>query len=320
MKKIRIGQSGVSASQIALGVMRINRLDRKAAADLIAAAYQAGINFFDSADIYGAGRSSMIFGQALRDTGIDRDKIFLQSKGGIILKDGQIDGDGLKGQRYDFSKGHLISTVETELSRLQTDHLDFFLLHRPDTLMRPEEVAEAFSQLEASGKVLHFGVSNFSPYDVDLIQQAVSQKLDVNQLQFGLGHADLIAENIQLNISKSPSFDNHVTAFDVLAYSRLHHMTIQAWSPFQSGFFAGAIVDNPQLPELNAELDKLADKYQVGKNAVASAWIAYHPANIQVILGSMTASRIEDAANIDKVKLTNQEWYDLYLAAGYPLP
>ncbi|MFT9146492.1 MAG: aldo/keto reductase, partial [Oenococcus sp.] len=318
MKQIELGQSALKASQIALGVMRINERDAKQAVETVSAALDAGINYFDTADIYGNGRSSTIFGQALKDAGVDRDKIFIQTKAGIILKDGQINGDGFKGLRYDFSRDHLISAVDIELQRLQTDHVDFLLLHRPDTLMEPSEIAEAFSQLEASGKVLHFGVSNFTPYDVDLLQQALSQRLEVNQLQFGLGHADMIAENIQMNINGKAEFDTHVRTFDVLTYSRLHKMTIQAWSPFQYGMFAGVFIDNPKFQPLNDELQTLADKYGVTKNGIATAWILKHPARIQAILGSMSPNHIKEMADVDKVHLTNQEWYDLYQTAGYP--
>ncbi|MDN6899978.1 aldo/keto reductase [Oenococcus sicerae] len=320
MKQIELGQSGLTASQIALGVMRINDRNAKQAAETVSAALEAGIDYFDTADIYGAGVSSTVFGQALKDVGVDRDKIHIQTKAGIIIKDGQINGDGLKGFRYDFSRDHLISAVDIELQRLQTDHVDFLLLHRPDTLMDPDEVAEAFSQLEASGKVLHFGVSNFTPYDVDLLQQSVSQRLEVNQLQFGLAHADMIRENIHLNISGNADYENHIRTFDVLTYSRLHKMTIQAWSPFQYGMFAGVFIDNPKFKKLNDLLQQIADKYQATKSGVAVAWILKHPAKIQTILGSMSPNHIKEMADVDSIHLTNQEWYDLYQTSVNPLP
>ncbi|MFT8328975.1 MAG: aldo/keto reductase [Oenococcus oeni] len=320
MKQIELGQSGLNASQIALGVMRIDRKNAQEAAKTVSTAFDAGINYYDTADIYGAGKSSTIFGQALKDAGIDRNKIYIQTKIGIILKNGQINGDGLTGLRYDFSREHLLSAVDIELQRLQTDHIDFLLLHRPDTLMEPEEIADAFSQLEASGKVLHFGVSNFTPYDIELVQQAVSQRLEVNQLQFALTHANMISENIQMNIDGSPDSDTHVRTFDILTYMRLHKMTIQAWSPFQYGMFAGVFIDNPKFKELNDQLQTLADKYHSNKSAVAVAWILKHPANIQTILGSTSPEHIKQMTEVDDVHLSNQEWYDLYQAAGYKVP
>ncbi|MBU7455994.1 aldo/keto reductase [Leuconostoc fallax] len=316
MQKIQIGQTDIQASKVALGVMRINDKSASEAQKIVQTAYGNGINFFDTADIYGAGRSSKIFGDALKTTGIARHDIYIQSKSGVILADGQIDGDGLKGPRYDFSKRHLIATVDTELRRLQTDYLDTFLLHRPDALMVLDDVAEAFQQLEQSGKVRYFGVSNMHPGQVTLLQSALSQKLQINQLQFGLKHTNMIDNELHVNVDSTHTLGDNS---DILSYSRLNKMTIQAWSPLQYGYFGGVFVDNEQFPELNATLQALAIKYDVTKSSIAVAWILHHPAKIQVTIGTMNVERIVQMTDLD-YDLTNQEWYDLYVAAGHDLP
>ncbi|MCT6901051.1 MAG: aldo/keto reductase, partial [Bifidobacterium sp.] len=207
--------------------------------------------------------------------------------------------------------------LDEELVNLQTDHVDFVLLHRPDTLVDLDDLAEAFNELQSSGKVRHFGVSNVNPMQVELLQSAVSQRLEVNQLQFGLGHTGMVDQEIHVNMGDDPSLDHDG---GLLAYSRLKSMTIQAWSPFQTGYFDGVFLDNPRYPELNAELDKLAKQHGVAKSAIAVAWILRHPAGIQVLLGSMNPGRITQMAAGADVDLTAQEWYDLYLSAGHDLP
>jgi len=317
MAQINLGGSGLMVPDIALGVMRINDKTAAEAQAIVEKALERGINFFDTADIYGAGKSSVVFGQALKDAGVKREDVIIQSKGGIILENGQISGDGWTGPRYDFSKEHLIAAVDAELERLQTDYLDIFLLHRPDTLMDPTQIAEAFNELEASGKVKYFGVSNMNPWQVELVQASLKQKLVANQLQFGVMHTGMVDAELHVNMKDARSIDHDG---GILAYSRLKNMTIQAWSPFQYGFFEGPFVDNEKFPELNAKLQELADKYGVSKNAVAVGFILHHPAKMQVVLGSMNLGRLDEMMDGDKVTLTNQEWYDIYFAAGNDLP
>ncbi|KAE8126972.1 MULTISPECIES: aldo/keto reductase [Bifidobacterium] len=312
MKYAPLGTSGVTASRVALGVMRINEKQQDEADEIVKTVLDAGVNFFDTADCYSAGESSRRFGQALVDLGVERDSIFVQTKFGIYR-----DSESNDIARYDFSKKHLVAALDDELENLQTDYVDFVLLHRPDTLVDVDELAQAFNELQTSGKVRHFGVSNVNPWQVELLQSAVSQKLEVNQLQFGLGHTNMIQQEFHVNMEDAPSLDHDG---GLLAYSRLRHMTIQAWSPFQFGFFEGVFIDNPKFPELNEELDKLARQYGVGKSAIAVAWILRHPAKMQVLLGSMTPSRLTDMVAGTEVELTAQEWYDLYLAAGNDLP
>lgn len=306
MRYMQIGTSGVDASRVALGVMRLNGKSREEASTIVGTAIDQGINFFDSADIYGDGESSVALGQALRDCHVDRTRVIIQSKVGIV-----------SGQRYDFSKRHILDAVESELHRLNTEYLDFLLLHRPDTLVDLDELAEAFAILQTNGEVRHVGVSNMNPMQVELIQSALGQKLHVNQLQFGLCHAGMIRQEFHVNMEDEASHDHDG---GLLAYSRLKHMTIQTWSPFQYGFFAGTFIDNPQFPELNALLERVGAEHGVDKSAAAVAWILRHPARMQVLLGSMNPQRLEKMASGAEVDLTRQEWYDLYLAAGNDLP
>lgn len=306
MKTINLGHSGLQVSAVALGIMRMDALSVAQAAKVIDAAADLGINYIDSADIYGGGKSSEIFGAALKQSSVTRDQLYIQSKGGIV-----------PGKRYDFSKQHIIDAVNGELSRLGVDYLDSFLLHRPDALMEPAEVAAAFDELQASGKVRHFGVSNFNPMQVDFLQSALNQRLMINQLQFGIMHTGAIDFGLHTNMADDRSI-NHDG--EIIEYSRLHRMTIQAWSPYQYGNFAGIFLDNPKFPELNAAMQDLADAKHTSKSAIATAWILRHPAQFQVILGTMNPAHLaENAAGVD-VELSRQEWYDIYFAAGNDLP
>ena len=295
-------------SAIALGIMRMAALTPTKAAAALEAALESDINFIDSADMYGDGKSELVFAAAMKEAGISRDQFFIQSKGGIVTGDEK---------RYDFSKQHLLDSVDGILKRMEIDYLDSYLLHRPDPLMEPEEIAEAFDILQASGKVRHFGVSNFNPEQFQLLQSQVDQKLLMNQLQFSIMHTGMIDYGMHTNMTDTRSFDHDG---GILEFSRRKGVTIQAWSPFQYGFFEGVFVDNDKFPELNELLDKLAKKYDTNKNAIATAWILRHPANMQVILGTMNPTRIKESAAGGDVTLTKQEWYDVYFAAGNDLP
>ena len=317
MKTIKLGNSQINVSATALGIMRMVRLDLKDATNVLENVHDKGINFIDSADIYGNGDSERIFGKAFKQSSLKRDDFFIQSKGGIVLDPKKSSGELVFGQRYDFSKQHLIETVDKILQRMQIDYLDSFLLHRPDPLMELSEVADAFDELQASGKVRHFGVSNFNPMQVEMLQSELNQKLMINQLQFGVMHTGPIQFGLHTNMQDDASINRDG---EIIEYSRLHNMTIQAWSPYQYGLFAGTFIDNPKFPELNNKLQELADKYKVTKNAIATAWILRHPAKMQVILGSMNPKHLDESIAGTEVTLTHQEWYDVYFAAGNDLP
>ena len=313
MRQIKIGNTDFSASAIAFGIMRMNKLSVDEAVKALETAHDTGINFIDSSDIYGHGKSEEIFGEALEKSSLSRDDFYIQSKTGIFEDESQ----NFKTTRYDFSKEHIIKSVDGILSRMKIDYLDSLLLHRPDALMDPAEIAAAFDELQKDGKVRHFGVSNFNPMQVELLQAGLSQKLLINQLQLSVMHTGPIDFNIHTNMTDARSIDHDR---GVLDYSRLHNMTVQAWSPFQYGQIEGNFIGNPMFPEVNDVLQKLADKKGVSKNAIAAAWILRHPAIGQVIIGTMTPEHIVDSAKGAGISLTAQEWYDIYLAAGNDLP
>jgi len=305
MKKIRLGTSDIEVSSIALGCMGMGKLSKEAAAKVIHNALDLGVDFFDHADIYGKGQSEEVFAEAIDMKPSVREKITIQTKAGIR-----------KGF-YDFSKEHILTSVDGSLQRLKTDYIDVFLLHRPDALVEPEEVAETFTILQESGKVRHFGVSNHNPMQIELLKKYVEQDLIINQLQLSVMHTGMIDAGIQVNNNNDQAINRDGSILD---YSRLHDMTIQAWSPFRYGLFEGLFIDNDDFPELNAKLQEVGYKYGINKSAVAVAWILRHPAKIQTIVGTMTPERLTNIAKSSDVVLTREEWYEIYRAAGNQLP
>lgn len=304
MKKVFFGKTNEEVSVVSLGAMRIG--NAKDPVKVIETAIDNGITFFDHADIYGGGESEKIFAKALKESKYDRSDIFLQSKLGIV-----------PGKMYNFSKEYIIESVEGILERLDTDYLDSLLLHRPDTLMEPLEVAEAFNQLETEGKVRYFGVSNFTPGQVELLKKSVEQELHTNQLQFGLMRTGMIDQGINANRLENGSIDRDG---GVLEYSRLNDMTIQAWSPYQGKPGSGVFIGDENLVELNELLEKLAKKYNTTSTGLAAAWILRHPANMQIIVGTMNVERIEQIAKASEINMSREDWYSLYMAAGNQLP
>jgi len=308
VKYFPIKNTNLNVSNIVMGNMRITQLSLTEIENLIRTAMDEGINFFDHADIYGGGKCEELFAEAIQMNSSIREKMILQSKCGINTKDNY----------FNFSKEHIISSVDGILDRLKTDYLDILLLHRPDPLMEPEEVAEAFDELHNSGKVKYFGVSNHNPLQIELLQKYVSQKLVVNQLQLSIAHTPMIDSGIALNMNIDQSVNRDSS---ILEYCRLNDITIQAWSPYQTGFFNGPFLgDTENFPELNEVIDKIAEKYEVTNTAIATAWITRHPANIQVVLGTTNAGRLSDACKGSEIPLTRDEWYQIYKAAGNMVP
>ncbi|GGF19094.1 aldo/keto reductase [Williamsia phyllosphaerae] len=309
MKFVELDSVTAPASSVILGLMRIEPLDDQQIRTLVGTAMDAGVTVFDHADIYGTERHACErrFGGAVSFTASQREQVMLQSKVGIR--------DGF----YDFSSRHILDTVDESLDALRTDHLDLLLLHRPDTLMEPAEVAAAFDTLQSAGKVRAFGVSNHTPGQIELLKTAVTQPLVANQVQLSVTHAPLIAAGVAANIAgldQSVSRDN-----GLLDYSRVHGMTLQAWSPFQKGTSDGVFLgDRENYAELNDVLDELATEYGVTPTGIATAWITRHPANIQVVLGTTTPSRVSEAAAGSDVDLTRAQWYRIFRAAGHTLP
>ncbi|SEP61562.1 Predicted oxidoreductase [Devosia sp. YR412] len=309
MKTYQLPHSSRRVSSVVLGLMRIPKMSDAEIQQLYGAARDAGVDVFDHADIYGGERHlcEKRFGDAIKLSAAEREAIFIQSKVGIR-----------KGF-FDFSKEHILKTVDESLAALKTDYLDLLLLHRPDTLVEPEDVAEAFEQLVAAGKVRYFGVSNHTPGQVELLKTAVKQPLVANQVQLSITHAPLFAQGVAANMAgldQSISRDN-----GLLDYSRLNNMMLQAWSPFQKGFFDGVFLgDRENFAELNDAIDALAKQYGVTPTGIAVAWITRHPANIQVVLGTTNPTRVKDSAAGSAVPLTREEWYRLFTAAGHTLP
>ncbi|HEX3678182.1 MAG TPA: aldo/keto reductase [Galbitalea sp.] len=308
MKTFTPPQTTLQASNVILGLMRISALDDQAVRALVGAARDAGINFFDHADVYGGDHGcERRFGDAISFTPADRESVIIQSKVGIR--------DGF----WDFSREHILDSVDKSLAALRTDYLDILLLHRPDTLVEPDEVAAAFDVLHASGKVRNFGVSNETPGQIELLKRSVRQPLAFNQVQLSITHAPLIAAGIAANMAgldQSIDRDN-----GILDYSRLNEITLQAWSPFQKGFFDGVFIgDRENFGPLNDALDEIAVAHGVTPTGIAVAWITRHPANMQVVLGTTQPSRVTESAAGSDVPLSREDWYRLFTAAGHTLP
>ena len=309
MKNINILNGPKNASAIIQGCMRMPDLSVNEAAKVISTAYDCGINFFDHATCYGEnGAAETRFGEAFKLTGIKREDVFIQSKCGLCFDRNE----------FDWTKENILSSVDDSLRRLQTDHLDTLLLHRPDVLYDPEEVAEAFDILEKSGKVIYFGVSNLVPMQIELLKKYVKQPLIINQVQLSLEQSQLIDQALYMN-NKTTEFSINRDG-NALDYCRLNDMTIQAWSPLQIGMFGGSFIDNPDYAELNETLQKLADRENVSKAAIAIAWILRHPAKMQAIIGTMNPDHIKDICSAGEVSLSHHDWYELYLSAGKYLP
>lgn len=305
MKYIKVPDTDMNASEISLGCMRISDMTNQEISTLIHTALEEGINFFDHADVYGGGKSEEKFSEALGMNASLREKLILQTKCGI------------RQGSFDFSKGHILEAVDGSLKRLRTEYIDVLLLHRPDALVEPEEVAEAFTILETSGKVKYFGVSNQNPMQIELLCKFVKQKIHFNQLQLSITNTGMIDAGITVNMQIDRSINRDGSILD---YCRLKDIIIQPWSPFQYGFFEGAFLDNPKFPELNQKINAIAADKGVTNTAIAIAWLLRHPAHMQPIIGTTNPQRVKDSCQASGITLTREEWYQIYLAAGNILP
>ncbi|QMU95940.1 aldo/keto reductase family oxidoreductase [Microbacterium esteraromaticum] len=309
MKTVPFGTRNAPA--VIAGMMRIPDKTDAEVRELYDTARSAGIDFFDHADIYGGAMHVCEdrFASALQLSAAEREEIVLQTKCGIVPSQ----------QMFDFSYEHIMTQVDGSLAALRTDYIDVLLLHRPDALVEPDEVARAFDELEAAGKVRAFGVSNHTPRQIDLLRTAVTQPLVANQLQLSITHSPVIAQGMAMNMAG----EEQSVVRDgggIVEYCRINAITVQAWSPFQAGFFDGVFLGNPKHSELNAVIDRLATKYRVTPTAIATAWITRHPARMQVVLGTTTPQRVIDAAAGADVELTRSEWYELFRTGGHIVP
>jgi predicted oxidoreductase len=310
MKTFTLPGTDLVVPNVVLGLMRIQDKTDDEVRTLVRTARDAGITFLDHADVYGTDLHGCErrFAEALDLSAAERAEWVIQSKAGIVRE----------GPYFDYSYEHLVASVEGSLDALRTDYLDILLLHRPDALVEPEEVARAFADLHAAGKVRAFGVSNHTPGQIELLRRYVEQPIVANQLQLSITHAPVVAQGVAANmqgLDQSVSRDG-----GILDYCRLHDITVQAWSPFQAGFFTGVFLGSPEYPELNAVIDRLAARYDVPPIAIATAWITRHPARMQVVLGTTSPERVAGAALGSDVPLTRAEWYELFRAAGYTVP
>ena len=308
MKKMVLGgETNLVVPNIAVGCMRLASLNEAEAEKFIGTALELGMNFFDHADIYGKGTCEELFGKTIKNCKLKREDLILQSKCGIRPDIGT----------FDFSKEHILKSVDGSLKRLNTDYLDVLVLHRPDCLMEPQEVAEAFDRLHDAGKVKYFGVSNQNSYQIELLQKYSSHKILVNQLQLSITNATMISSGIYVNMENEGAINRDGSVLD---YCRLHDVTIQAWSPFQHGFFEGTFIGNEKFEKLNGCLDEIAEKYHVNSTTIALAWILRHPAKIQPVIGTMNLQRLRDCAAASEICLTREEWYKIFVVAGNFLP
>ena len=305
---MNFGGAELQIPAIVAGCMRLDRLNETEAAKYIENAVAHDVNFFDHGDIYGGGRCEELFGKALKLTGIKREDLWIQSKCGIV-----------RGVMYDLSKEHILASVDGILKRLNTEYLDSLLLHRPDALLEPEEVAAAFDELERTGKVCHFGVSNMKPMQIELLKKCVEQPLAVNQLQLSAVHSYMIGNGMEVNMLTNGAIDRDGSVLD---YCRLKDITIQAWSPLQyrSGVVKGAFFQYDDFSALNQKLEEMGSKYGVSAAAMAVAWLLRHPAGIQVLIGTMQSERFDELCGACDVRLSKEDWYQIFKAAGNVLP
>lgn len=316
MKSYRLADD-LTVSRIGYGCMHLSRAwdaspitteERRNTQRLVETALAHGITLFDHADIYARGKSEQVFGDVLRASPGLRAKMVLQSKCGIRFAD---DPPGAP-QRYDFSHAHIVASVEGSLARLGVDHLDILLLHRPDPLVEPDEVARAFDALHASGKVRYFGVSNHTPGQIDLLRRHVRQPLVANQVEISLLHLPLIDDGVVANTTGHA----YASARGTLDHARLHGIRLQAWSPLAGGRLAMASgFADPVVRETSTLLRQRAEAHSVSPEAIQLAWLLRHPAGLQPIVGTTDPVRLAACCAADEVQLSREEWYALFTAA-----
>ena len=310
MRYIEFGEGKEKVSELIIGLMRIGEMSVKEVTELIQTGLEEGINFLDLADIYAGGKSEELVGKTFAENPGLREKVFLQSKCGI-----RIDPDFTY---FDFSKEYILEAVDKILTRLQTDHLDSLLLHRPDALMEPEEIAEAFDILYKVGKVRNFGVSNMTPMMLELLKKEVKYPICANQIQLSCAVTQVFDAGFHMNMQCNAGIMRD--GGGILEYCRTNKIPIQAWSSLQYGYFQGVFLGSEKYPELNAVLERIAKEKGVTSMAIALAWILRYPGATQAVVGTTKPARIHEAAKAGEIQMTKKEWYEIYLAAGNDLP
>jgi len=329
MQTQSLGRTGLQVTRIGYGCMPlggkwdgspVDDETRKAAFTALDTALEAGITFFDHADIYCRGRSEEVFGMWLKERKVARSGICIQSKCGIRFPDTPTPG---MPARYDFSRGWIISSTEGILKRLGIEHLDVLLLHRPDALVEPDEVARAFDELHATGKVREFGVSNHSAAQIELLRRAVTRPLAANQIELSLLHTEPLDDGINWNLSGTSA---SCSGASTLEYGRQSDLTIQAWGPLAQGWLSGRKPDagdarKDRIERTAAAVKDMAHEKSVPPEAIIIAWLLRHPARIQPLIGTRQPDRIRAACRADGLQLTREEWYALFqLGRGRRLP
>ena len=316
MRYIPFGESKEKLSEIVLGLMRIGpgktttqSMSVQEVEFLLDTAFDAGINMLDNADIYANGACEKVLGEVFAARPDLRQKFFLQTKCGIV-KDPDI-------TYFDFSKEHILESVDNSLLRMQTDHIDSLLLHRPDALMEPEEIAEAFAILKAAGKVRHFGLSNCSPMMIERLKKVLTVPVAADQIQLSAAFTPAIDAGFNFNTMTDAGI---MRDGGIIEYCGMNDIVIQAWSVMQYGFFEGVFLGSEKYPALNRVIDRIAEEKGVTNTAVALAWILRLPVSMQAVIGTTKPQRIRDSAAAASFTLTRKEWYEIYLAAGNILP
>lgn len=311
MRYVDFGTQHARLSELVLGTMRIKGMSVQEIDSLISTGLDCGVNAIDTADIYGGGTCEMLLGDTFAAHKGLREKIWLQTKVGIRRHQNP------KFTYFDFSKDYIIEGVNASLKRLQTDHVDSLLLHRPDVLMNPEEVADAFCVLHKEGKVLDFGVSNQNPAQMSLLQAHLDFPLACNQVQLSVAFAPAFetAFNVNMENDASPRRDG-----GIFEYASLNDQVIQAWSVMQHGYFEGSFINNPQYQKLNETLGRIAETHNTSPTAVALAWVLRYPSQIQAIVGTTKEVRVRLSAEACDFELSREEWYELYLSCDRQLP
>ncbi len=305
-----LGSSSLQVTRLAYGCMRlawqppaVTQEGVETGIRTLEAAVEAGYNFFDHADIYGRGACESIFGEALRRHPDWRDRLIVATKCGI-----RFEGDEGGPHRYDFSADYIVRSLEGSLQRLNTDRVDLLMLHRPDYLADPHEIAEAFTRLRDAGKVREFGVSNFRPSLLSAVQAALPFPLQVNQVEIHLRHLDSFTDG-------------------TLDQCLERKITPMAWSPLDRGQLATghlpafALAGDPHWLQLVATLDQIAAELDTERTLVALAWLLRHPSGIIPVIGSTRPEAIVRATGATRLPLSREQWYRILLAAeGKRLP